>query len=70
MTIPPTADVPGPSNLTYASSMVSGDYRTLGKRQDNPNAAEEQHEGVNPNLPLQRAGVKDEQYFGSTLPSL
>ena len=35
--VPPTADVPGPSGLTYASNMVSGDYRTLGKRQDNPN---------------------------------
>ena len=52
VTVPPTADVPGPSGLTYASSMVSGDYRTLGKRRDNPNAAEstavKRHEGVNP----------------------
>ena len=52
VTVPPTADVPGPSGLTYASSMVSGDYRTLGKRQANPNAAEntaaKRHEGVNP----------------------
>ena len=52
VTVPPTADVPGPSGLTYASSMVSGDYRTLGKRPDNPNAAEntaaKRHEGVSP----------------------
>ena len=50
VTVPPTADVPGPSGLTYASSMVSGDYRTHGKRQDNPNVAEstaaKRHEGV------------------------
>ena len=40
MTVPSSADVPGPSGLTSTSSMDSGNYRTLGKRLDNPNVAE------------------------------
>ena len=40
VTVPSTADVPGPSGLTSTSSMDSGYYRTLGKRLDNPNVAE------------------------------
>ena len=54
VTVPPTADVPGPSGLTSTSSMDSGYYRTLGKRQDNPNfaesTAEKRHESDNSDL--------------------